>query len=126
MAGSLGKEHAAQVVYTVISLALLAGGMLAGAVWYLSADINSVAQANNAAITALSAANNAAILRQWQTYEDEHAITIQRLTTLEAERSDDREQLSRDAIIQDQIRAALNDVATSVAKLTAALPHDRR
>lgn len=113
------REH----MFQTASLALLAGSMLAGAVWYLAADINAVATADNAARVA-----------QWNQFQETNTTMSQRVSTLEAERAEDREidkeafdrlssaidrMGSATSVSQDQERAAINDLATAVGKLQA-------
>lgn len=120
MANGYGETGRAVVIAicTVITLALFAGGMLVCAVWYLSADINAV-----------SVADNQALAKQWQLFQEAHLGMVQRVTTLESERADDRSGIDHLSVAIDQERAALNDLATAVTKLQAAVdagqPHRR-
>lgn len=106
----MSREHVTTVVATVLSLALLAGSMLAGAVWYLSADINAVVVADNQALS-----------KQWQLFQDAHMLMAQRVSTLEAERAEDHTGIEHLSSAVDQERAAINDLATAVIKLQAAI-----
>lgn len=102
--------HYSQVIYIIVSLGLLAGGMLGGATWYLSGDINAIA-----------VGENRDMMRQWQVYEDEHLLTLQRVTKLEAEQDNMRETISQLTVTEDQIRAALTDETTAVGRLDEAV-----
>lgn len=119
MIGGVVDEEKPRAVFiaicTVISLSLLAGSMLAGAVWYLSADINAVAVADNQALA-----------KQWQLFQDSNIMVVQRVTTLEAERTEDRSGIDHLSVAIDQERAALNDLATAVTKLQAAVDAGQR
>lgn len=119
MIGGVVDEEKPRAIFiavcTVISLSLLAGSMLAGAVWYLSADINAVAIADNQALA-----------KQWQLFQDSNMMVVQRVTTLEAERTEDRSGIDHLSVAIDQERAALNDLATAVTKLQAAVDAGQR
>lgn len=106
----MDKQHTTTVITTVLSLALLAGSMLAGAVWYLSADINAVVVADNQALA-----------KQWQLFQDSNMLMMQRVTTLEAERAEDHTGMERLSTNVDQERAAVNELTTAVKLLQSAI-----
>jgi uncharacterized coiled-coil protein SlyX len=108
------REHATTVVTTVVSLALLAGSMLAGAVWYLAGDINAVAVADSLARE-----------KQYQLFQDAHMLMTQRITTLEAERTEDHNGIDRLSTVVDQERAAVNDLATAVKMLQTSVDNTK-
>lgn len=117
----MDKQHAASVITTVLSLALLAGSMLAGAVWYLASDINAVAVADSQALAKESQLFQDSLAKQGQIFEDAHMMMAQRVTTLEAERSEDHTGIEHLSSAVDQERAAITDLTTAVIKLQAAV-----
>ena len=98
MTVSLGREHTLQSIYIIGTLSLAAGSMLAGAVWWLSSDINQVANANNAAM----------------------GLMDRRVTTLEVQDSNLSRSLDRLSTTNDQLREALTELGTAVTKLESA------
>lgn len=125
-AASMTREHVVQTIYIVLSLSLAAGTMLAGATWYTASAIHAVAEADNAALLAQDRNLESQIGAQIELFKDAHAGMMSRMTAVETEEADHARAIDRQTVTEDQLRAAINDLATAVTKLEVIEPGHRR
>ncbi|MGH6741744.1 MAG: hypothetical protein ACREDY_22435 [Bradyrhizobium sp.] len=120
------REHVTQTIYIVVSLSLAAGTMLAGATWYTASAIHAVAEADSLALLAQDRNLESQINSQIELFKDAHAGMMSRMTAVETQDVDHARAIDHLSVTEDQLRAAITDLATAVTKLESIEPARRR
>lgn len=115
--GILTREHWTQV----ISLALLAGSMLATATYFIVAQNSNSVSSLRSDINTVAVADRDLIDKQWRIFQDTTSALGTRVTTLEAEQGENSRSMNRLSTSIDQQGATIRDLTTALTKLQGVL-----
>jgi hypothetical protein len=113
--GIISREHWHQSLITVSGLALTGASMLAGAVWFLSAQIAGV-----------RAADFELMQRQWTAFETSRAALEERVTVIETDQRATGRTMDHLTTAVDALAASVTSQTVVVAKLQQTLEDRRR